>query len=118
MVSFVLSLMCLLPVVPPMAHVARKQIRERSENGDVLAVIALVLGYPLFALIMLAVAYVAGALPAGVIVMMTDSAPLAWVAGALVGMGALAAEIYFYSRWVRGLGRVRTTRRMRVHEAS
>ena len=43
-VSFVLAFV-FAPLAVPFGHIARRQIRERGEGGDVLAVIGLVIGY-------------------------------------------------------------------------
>lgn len=88
-----------------MAHIARKQIRERGDNGDVFAVIALVLGYPVFAVLLVA-------LPCGVVMLMGalldgafGHAPILIAGFVAVWIAVFATEMYFYVRWVRGLGR-------------
>ena len=49
-VSFVLAFV-FAPLAVPFGHIARKQIRERGEGGDVFAVIGLVIGYVGLALV-------------------------------------------------------------------
>ncbi|KXO97938.1 DUF4190 domain-containing protein [Tsukamurella pseudospumae] len=104
-VAFVLSLV--LPILPfvtvPMAHVARKQIREREEGGDAFAVIALVLAYPLFCALMLALTFIVGRIiPLPFMAMGAPDVVLVavWV---VATVGLLAAEIWLWVRWVKRL---------------
>lgn len=105
-VAFVSALFGFALVAVPLGHVARKQIRERGESGDAFAVIALVLGYPWFALVFLLLPAMAAWLGGGLAAQGVGGA--GYVLGALLAITLLALEVMLYARWVKGLGPGRT----------